>query len=39
VPFVHVADVDRSVAFYALLEFGLHAELAPGGRRTWRIAR
>jgi predicted enzyme related to lactoylglutathione lyase len=35
VPFVHVADVDRSVAFYALLGFGLHHDLRPDGRRLW----
>jgi catechol 2,3-dioxygenase-like lactoylglutathione lyase family enzyme len=35
VPFVHVADVDRSIAFYALLGFGLEDELVEDGRRIW----
>jgi hypothetical protein len=35
VPFVHVADVDRSVWFYELLGFALEAELRPQGRRIW----
>jgi catechol 2,3-dioxygenase-like lactoylglutathione lyase family enzyme len=35
VPFVHVADVDRSVAFYELLGFELLHEFAPDGRRVW----
>ncbi len=35
VPFVHVADVDRSIAFYAHLGFGIHADHAPAGRRIW----
>ncbi|HEX2102461.1 MAG TPA: VOC family protein [Solirubrobacteraceae bacterium] len=35
VPFVHVADVDRSVGFYELLGFALEAELRPQGRRIW----
>jgi glyoxalase/bleomycin resistance protein/dioxygenase superfamily protein len=35
VPFVHFADVDRSIAFYALLGFGLEDELVEDGRRIW----
>jgi catechol 2,3-dioxygenase-like lactoylglutathione lyase family enzyme len=35
VPFVHVADVDRSIAFYERLGFELHHEFAPEGRRIW----
>ena len=35
VPFVHVADVDRSIAFYALLGFAPGHEFAPDGRRVW----
>src|SRR3954451_1806817 len=35
VPFVHVADVDRSVAFYERLGFVMEHEVAPEGRRIW----
>jgi hypothetical protein len=35
VPFVHVADVDRSVAFCDLLGFEMLHEFAPDGRRIW----
>lgn len=35
VPFVHVADVDRSVAFYERLGFVMAHEHAPDGRRIW----
>ena len=35
VPFVHVADVDRSVAFYERLGFVMEHEFAPDGRRIW----
>jgi hypothetical protein len=35
VPFVHVAGVDRSVAFSALLGFEMLHEFAPDGRRVW----
>src|SRR3954464_8330031 len=35
VPFVHVADVDRSVAFYERLGFVTEHEVAPEGRRIW----
>ena len=35
VPFVHVADVDRSVSFYERLGFVMQDEFAPDGRRIW----
>ena len=35
VPFAHVADVDRSVAFYERLGFELHHDLVTDGRRVW----
>jgi catechol 2,3-dioxygenase-like lactoylglutathione lyase family enzyme len=35
VPFVHVADVDRSVAFYERLGFEMLHELVPEDRRVW----
>jgi predicted enzyme related to lactoylglutathione lyase len=35
VPFVHVADVDRSIAYYARLGFVMRSEFAPEGRRLW----
>jgi catechol 2,3-dioxygenase-like lactoylglutathione lyase family enzyme len=35
VAFVHVADVDRSIAFYELLGFELRHEFTPNGRRIW----
>jgi hypothetical protein len=35
VPFVHVADVDRSVVFYERLGFVMGHEFAPEGRRIW----
>jgi catechol 2,3-dioxygenase-like lactoylglutathione lyase family enzyme len=35
VPFAHVADVDRSVAFYERLGFEMLHEFVPGDRRVW----
>jgi catechol 2,3-dioxygenase-like lactoylglutathione lyase family enzyme len=35
VPFVHVTDVDRSVAFYARLGFEMLHEAVSEGRRSW----
>jgi predicted enzyme related to lactoylglutathione lyase len=35
VPFVHVAEVDRSVAYYERLGFVMEHEFAPDGRRIW----
>jgi catechol 2,3-dioxygenase-like lactoylglutathione lyase family enzyme len=35
VPFAHVADVDRSVAFYELLGFEMLHEFLPEERRVW----
>ena len=35
VPFAHVADVDRAIAFYETLGFELRHEHAPDGRRVW----
>jgi len=35
VPFAHVADVDRSVAFYERLGFELRHDLVPEDRRVW----
>lgn len=35
VPFVHVSDVDRSVAFYELLGFTVNDSFEPDGRRVW----
>jgi predicted enzyme related to lactoylglutathione lyase len=35
VPFVHVADVDRSVRFYERLGFVMEDAAAPDGRRIW----
>jgi predicted enzyme related to lactoylglutathione lyase len=35
VPFAHVTDVDRSVAFYARLGFEMQHEALENGRRTW----
>jgi len=35
VPFAHVADVDRSAAFYERLGFEMGSEFAPEGRRVW----
>jgi catechol 2,3-dioxygenase-like lactoylglutathione lyase family enzyme len=35
VPFAHVADVDRSVAFYARLGFEMLHEFVPDDRRVW----
>jgi predicted enzyme related to lactoylglutathione lyase len=35
VPFVHVADVDRSVAYYERLGLVMETEFAPEGRRIW----
>jgi catechol 2,3-dioxygenase-like lactoylglutathione lyase family enzyme len=35
VPFAHVADVDRSVAFYERLGFELRHEFVPEDRRMW----
>ena len=34
-PFVHVADVDRSVGFYALLGFEVRATFKPRGSLVW----
>jgi ketosteroid isomerase-like protein len=34
-PFVHVADVTRSIAFYALLGFAVEDTHAPAGRPDW----
>jgi catechol 2,3-dioxygenase-like lactoylglutathione lyase family enzyme len=35
VPFAHVADADRSVAFYERLGFAVLHEVATDGRRIW----
>src|SRR3954447_14019991 len=35
VPFVHVADVDRSARFYALLGFVVRHDYVLDGRRVW----
>ncbi len=35
VPFVHVADVERSIAFYALLGFTVHDTFEPHGEPVW----
>jgi predicted enzyme related to lactoylglutathione lyase len=35
VPFAHVTDVDRSIAFYARLGFEMHHEAVSDGRRVW----
>jgi len=35
VPFTHVADVDRSVAFYERLGFEMRHEYTPEDRRLW----
>jgi hypothetical protein len=35
VPFAHVADVDRSVAFYERLGFEMLHEFVPEDRRVW----
>jgi catechol 2,3-dioxygenase-like lactoylglutathione lyase family enzyme len=35
VPFAHVADVDRSVAFYERLGFEMRHEYVPEDRRLW----
>jgi glyoxalase/bleomycin resistance protein/dioxygenase superfamily protein/SnoaL-like protein len=35
VPFVHVADMHRSVAFYALLGFAVQETFEPGGELAW----
>jgi catechol 2,3-dioxygenase-like lactoylglutathione lyase family enzyme len=35
VPFAHVADVDRSVAFYERLGFERRHDLVADGRRVW----
>jgi catechol 2,3-dioxygenase-like lactoylglutathione lyase family enzyme len=35
VPFVHVADVERSIAFYGLLGFEVSDTFPPGERPSW----
>jgi len=35
VPFVHVGDIERSVAFYELLGFTVRDAFEPDGRRVW----
>jgi predicted enzyme related to lactoylglutathione lyase len=35
VPFVHVADVDRSIAYYERLGFVMEDDFAPEGQRIW----
>lgn len=35
VPFVHVGDVERSIAFYGLLGFAVYATHGPAGRLVW----
>ena len=35
IPFVHVADVARSIAFYELLGFAVRATLGPSDRLEW----
>jgi hypothetical protein len=35
VPFVHVADLERSIAFYLLLGFEVRRTYEHGGRRVW----
>jgi len=35
VPFAHVTDVERSIAFYERLGFELHHEAVTDGRRVW----
>jgi len=35
VPFVHVADVERSVAFYRLLGLEVNDTFAPRGHVVW----
>lgn len=40
VPFVHVAEVDRSLAFYALLGFAVQSALRDGeGRAFWAMVK
>jgi predicted enzyme related to lactoylglutathione lyase len=39
VPFAHVADVDRSVAFYGRLGFERVADLVTDGRRVWAFLK
>jgi hypothetical protein len=39
VPFVHVADVERSIAFYRVLEFEPDDTYAPGDRPVWASLR
>ena len=39
VPFVHVADVERSVAFYRLLGFEVQDTYEPAGRLSWASLR
>jgi catechol 2,3-dioxygenase-like lactoylglutathione lyase family enzyme len=39
VPFVQVADVEASIAFYTLLGFGVLREHGPAGRRVWAWLR
>jgi predicted enzyme related to lactoylglutathione lyase len=35
VPFAHVTDVDRSIAFYERLGFAMEHEFLDDGRRVW----
>ena len=39
IPFVHVVDLERSIAFYRLLGFEVVNAYERGGRRVWAMLR